>query len=193
MMFGFLGALKKRAAKGAAKPIGQWKTGRVEKFVASGKGTAAQQARAQNVLARRNIQAPPPSPPPTGNTSPPPTGNTTPSLTVGQWNDAGTAWWSGSAWIYPPTTGAGGGTTGGGTSYGSGWDTSAGGDAWSDLYGNATGGGSAGGSASRSGTSSDSGTDAGATGGGSGVKVAVLAAVAIGAYLILRGRKGKAR
>lgn len=189
MMFGFLGALKKRAAKGAAKPIGQWKTGRVEKFVASGKGTAAQQARAQNVLARRNIQAPPPSPPPTG--------NTTPGLTVGQWNDAGTAWWSGSAWIYPPTTGggagAGGGTTGGGTSYGSGWDTSAGGDAWSDLYGNATGGGSAGGGSSRSGTSSDSGTDAGATGGGSGVKVAVLAAVAIGAYLILRGRKGKAR
>lgn len=136
---GYLGAARNRrrggrGGGGGRRPMGQWKTGRLEKYLAAGKGTEAQRTRATNILNRRlGVNAPPTDP-----------GAQTP--VIGTWNADGSRYWNGTDWIVPPpgaapppaptdqappywyypSGGGGGGWTGGA------WD--AGGDAWSDMY-----------------------------------------------------------
>lgn len=198
---GYLGKArenKKAAAKN--RPIAQWGTERLKKFVAAGQGKDWQLKNATIALRTRGVtvkQAGAPQ-------APPPVADDRPK--VGQWTADGTRYWNGSAWVLPSSdTGGGttnGGTTGGGTtysggggsagggSYSSGGDWSGGGDAWGDLYGSGGASNFAPSAGSSGGTTNADGTPA-AGGGVSGKTLAIVAAVGIGAYLFLRKRGRK--
>lgn len=202
-MIGYLGKArenKKAAAKN--RPIAQWGTERLKKFVAAGQGKDWQLKNATIALRTRGVtvkQAGVPQ-------APPPVADDRPK--VGQWTADGTRYWNGSAWVLPATD-TGGGTTGGGTtgttnggttysgggsagggSYSSGGDWSGGGDAWGDLYGSGGASNFAPGGSSSGGTTNADGTTA-AGSGFSGKTLAIVAAVGIGAYLFLRKRGRK--